>query len=104
MPKIGPFKALDFKIPTQKTEDLYIASVDKTVQDYTRLLHETSAGDLQLTNTDFETGRGDMPGEYGLTDSTYQDELAKLRALPNPPPAIQPVARNNPKTSQPDAD
>ena len=42
VPKIGPFKALDFKIPTQKTEDLYIASVDKTVENYTKLLQETS--------------------------------------------------------------
>jgi hypothetical protein len=150
MPKIGPFKALDFKIPTQKTEDLYIASVDKTVQDYTKLLHETSAGDLQLTNTDFDTGRDTRAGEYRLTDSTYahlldqlsqhnfdkitpelranilafygdlnapiatkkkpaawqktQDELAKLRALPNPPPAIQPVTGSNPEKSQLNAD
>ena len=147
MPKIGPFKALDFKIPTQKTEDLYIASVDKTVQDYTKLLHETSAGDLHLTNTDFDTGHDTRAGEYGLTDNTYahlldqlaqhnfdkitpelranilafygdpnapiatkkkpkvwqktQDELTKLRALPNPPPGIQPVARDNPESSQP---
>jgi Zinc dependent phospholipase C len=149
-PKIGPFKALDFKIPSQKTEDLYIASVDKTVQDYTKLLHETSAGDLKLTNTDFDTGHETRAGEYALTDKTYaqlldqlaqhnfdkitpelqtnilafysdpnapiatkkkpkawqktQDELAKLRALPNPAPAIQPVRRDNPENSQPGAD
>jgi hypothetical protein len=24
MPKIGPFKAVSFKIPTQQTEDIYI--------------------------------------------------------------------------------
>ncbi len=79
MPKIGPFKALAFKIPTQKTEDLYIASVDKTVEDYTKLLHETAAGDLQLTNTDFDTGHETRAGEYGLTDKAYArlvDELA----------------------------
>ena len=78
MPKIGPFKALDFKIPTQKTEDLYIASVDKTVQDYTKLLHETSAGDLHLTNTDFDTGHDTRAGEYGLTDNTYAHLLDQL--------------------------
>src|SRR5581483_8077002 len=37
VPKVGPFKALDFKIPTQKTEDLYIASVNRTVEDYKKL-------------------------------------------------------------------
>ncbi|MGA2019467.1 MAG: zinc dependent phospholipase C family protein [Candidatus Sulfotelmatobacter sp.] len=133
VPKVGPFKALDFKIPTQKTEDLYIASVVNTVQDYTKLLQETSAGDLHLTNTDFDTGHDTRSGEYALTDKAYahlldqlsghnfdqvdpdlranilafygdpnapnaikkkpadwqktQDELAKLRALPEPAPA-----------------
>jgi hypothetical protein len=78
MPKIGPFKALAFKIPTQKTEDLYIASVDKTVEDYTKLLQETGAGDLQLTNTDFDTGHDTRAGEYGLTDKAYARLLGEL--------------------------
>ncbi|MFZ3266303.1 MAG: zinc dependent phospholipase C family protein, partial [Terriglobales bacterium] len=34
VPKIGPFKALDFKIPTQRTEDLYVASVNHTLDNY----------------------------------------------------------------------
>jgi hypothetical protein len=78
MPKIGPFKALDFKIPSRKTEDLYIASVDKTMEDYTKLLHETSAGDLHLTNTDFDTGHETRAGEYGLTDKAYAHLLDQL--------------------------
>jgi hypothetical protein len=80
VPKIGPFRALDFKIPTQQTEDLYIASVDKTVEDYTKLLQETSAGKLQLSNTDFDTGHETRAGEYRLTDNAYAhllDQLAK---------------------------
>jgi hypothetical protein len=80
MPKIGPFKALDFKIPTQKTEDLYIASVDKTVEDYTGLLHQTAARDLHLTNTDFDTGHDARIGEYGLTDKAYARLLDQLAA------------------------
>src|SRR5579863_1340980 len=56
MPKIGPFRALDFKIPSQKTEDLYIASVVLTVQDYKKLLQEADENKLQLTNKDFDTG------------------------------------------------
>ncbi len=80
VPKIGPFKALDFKVPTQKTEDLYIASVVKTVENYTKLVHETGQKDLQLANTDFDTGHETRAGEYGLTDSTYAkllDQSAK---------------------------
>jgi hypothetical protein len=80
VPKIGPFKALDFKIPTVQTENMYVTSVDKTVENYTELLHEAGEGDLKLTNTDFDTGRLAHAGEYPLTDKTYAhwlDQLAK---------------------------
>src|SRR5438105_3954674 len=30
IPKVGPFKAVNFKIPTQQTEDMYIKSVNAT--------------------------------------------------------------------------
>ncbi len=78
VPKVGPFKALDFKIPTQKTEDLYIASVDRTIEDYKKLLTETAAGNPQLTNTDFDTGKATVAGEYGLTDKAYARLLDQL--------------------------
>ncbi len=78
VPKIGPFKALDFKIPTKQTEDLYIASVDRTMENYTKLLQEAAAGKLQLTNTDFDTGHDTRAGEYGLTDKTYARLLDQL--------------------------
>ncbi|MGA8437109.1 MAG: zinc dependent phospholipase C family protein [Candidatus Sulfotelmatobacter sp.] len=78
VPKIGPFKALDIKVPTQKTEDLYIASVDKTIEDYTRRLRESAAGDLQLPNTDFDTGHDTRAGEYKLTDDAYARLLDQL--------------------------
>ena len=31
IPKVGPFRAVNFKIPTQQTEDMYIKSVNDTV-------------------------------------------------------------------------
>ena len=80
VPKIGPFKALDFKIPTRQTEDLYIASVNRTLDNYKNLLRDVRAKDLKLTNTDFDTGRLTHAGEYNLTDKTYAhllDLLAK---------------------------
>ena len=78
VPKVGPFKALKFKIPTQKTEDLYVASVDRTVENYKKLLSETSEGKLQLTNTDFDTGHDTHAGEYALTDQSYARLLNQL--------------------------
>jgi hypothetical protein len=78
VPKVGPFKALDFKIPTQKTEDLYVASVDLTVEDYKTLLHETENGTLRLPNTDFDTGKDTRAGEYAMTDKAYAHLLQQL--------------------------
>ena len=78
MPKVGPFKAVDFKIPTQKTEDLYIASVDHTLDNYKMLLAESRKKPLRLANTDFDTGRMTHAGEYVLTDKAYAHLLDQL--------------------------
>jgi ribosomal protein S9 len=80
IPKFGPFNALAFKIPSTKAEDLYIKSVDLTVEDYSGLLQQVGTGTLRLANLDFDTGRPTQPGEYKLTDKTYArwlDDLAK---------------------------
>jgi hypothetical protein len=79
VPKVGPFKALNFKIPTRQAEDLYIASVDHTVENYKGLLVQAEESKLHLANTDFDTGHLTHAGEYKLTDNAYArllDELA----------------------------
>ena len=78
VPKVGPFSALAFKIPTQQTEDMYIKSVDSTVEDYSQLLHATKVQDLRLPNKDFDTGKDTQAGEYQLTDKAYERLLNKL--------------------------
>jgi hypothetical protein len=78
VPKVGPFKAVEFQIPTGQTEDLYIASVDRTLDNYKQLLHEVGAKDLQLPDMDFDTGHPTHPGEYALADATYAQLLDKL--------------------------
>jgi len=80
VPKVGPFKAVAFKIPTTKTEDMYIASIDSTVDGYGAMLREQRRGDLQLANLDLDTGREARAGEYSLADKTYArllDDLTK---------------------------
>jgi hypothetical protein len=71
VPKRGPFKALDFKIPTRKTEDLYIASVNRTLENYRAMLNDVRKKDLHLPNTDFDTGHMTHAGEYKLSDEAY---------------------------------
>jgi hypothetical protein len=80
VPKVGPFKAVAFKIPTTQTEDMYIKSINTTVDDYAALLREQNGSQLKLADLDFDTGRPTRAGEYLLADKTYAhllDDLAK---------------------------
>jgi hypothetical protein len=81
IPKIGPFSAVNFKIPSTKTEDMYIKSIDATVQDYAfRLKQVKQNGDLDLPNLDCDTGEKAKAGEYNLADKTFArlvDDLTK---------------------------
>ena len=78
VPKVGPFKALDFKIPTRKTEDFYIASVNRTLDNYRARLAEVKQKELHLPNTDFDTGHMTHAGEYKLSDEAYARLLDDL--------------------------
>lgn len=78
MPKVGPFKAVAFKIPSTKAEDMYVKSVNDTVENYAALLKATTANQLTLPNTDCDTGRPTRPGEYRLADRTYAKLLDRL--------------------------
>jgi hypothetical protein len=78
VPKIGPFRALQFKIPTTQTEDMYIKSVDLTIEDFQTTLRQADGKALHLDNRDCDTGKETSPGEYGLSDKTYAELLDKL--------------------------
>ena len=80
VPKVGVLKALAFKNPTPETEDIYFKSVNATVANYRKLLHQVRDGNLDLPNMDCDTGEPVSAGEYLLTDRTYAqllDEHAK---------------------------
>ncbi|HZU22718.1 MAG TPA: zinc dependent phospholipase C family protein [Terriglobales bacterium] len=78
MPKVGPFKALKFQMPSPDTETLYLASVNGSVQQYRIYLHDLAAQRLVLANTDFDTGKLTRAGEYRLSDDAYAKLLNKL--------------------------
>jgi hypothetical protein len=91
MPKVGPLKAVNFKIPTKQTEDMYIKSVDLTIENYAALLREQDDGKLDLPNRDCDTGRDTRSGEYVLADKTYAhlvDEISSKNAAPSLNPAV----------------
>src|SRR5207302_6717247 len=94
VPKIGPFKAVDFRIPTQKTEDMYIKSVDATVENYTGLLQQEAKATLYLPNRDFDTGHDTQAGEYGLSDKTFAQLVDELTTKKSDTP-LAPEIRDN---------
>ncbi len=78
MPKVGPFKGLGFNSPTPQTEDLYIKSINTTVDQYRALLEEVKSDSPVLPNRDLDTGNATKAAEYSLTDDTYAQLLAQL--------------------------
>jgi hypothetical protein len=50
IPKVGPFKGLGFNNPTPQTADLYIKSIDTTVDRCRTFLEEVRAGNAVLLN------------------------------------------------------
>jgi hypothetical protein len=79
IPKVGPFKAIAFKMPSSETETLYLKSVNSSVEQYRNYLKDLRAGKLVLDNKDFDTGKHTTAGEYRLTDEAYATLLGKLK-------------------------
>jgi len=80
MPKVGPLKGLGFDNPTAQTENLYITSINATVDSYLALLEQVRAGTLALPNCDLDDGMTTKAAEYTLADEAYASLLAKLSA------------------------
>jgi len=78
MPKIGPLKGLAFNAPTPQTEDLYIKSINTTVDQYRAFLEEVRTDTLVLPNCDLDSGKATTAAEYSLTDETYAKLLGQL--------------------------
>ncbi len=78
MPKIGPFKAMAFKNPTPKTEEMYFKSINSSVDQYRAFLEELRTDSLQLSNINLDTSKKTRAAEYTLTDEAYAKLLAKL--------------------------
>jgi len=80
-PKIGPFKGMGFDSPTAQTEDLYIKSINTTVDHYVAMLEAVRRDALMLPNRDLDDGKETSASEYTLADEAYAALLAKLTEL-----------------------
>lgn len=78
IPKIGPFRGLGFNNPTAQTEDLYIKSINTTVDRYRVFLDQVGTDTLVLPNCDFDSGNPTRAAEYSITDESYAKLLGQL--------------------------
>ena len=71
VPRVGPFKGIQFRAPTPETTKLFMASFNVTLARYRGFLRDVREDRLQLANVDFDTGRPTEPGEYKMADDAY---------------------------------
>lgn len=93
LPKVGPLKALSFKVPTPQTEKMFEASFDKTMDLYRSLLTEQENKQLSLENRDFDTGKPTQPTEYKMADDAYAKLAVKL--ADKDPANVDPAVRKS---------
>ncbi len=87
VPKIGMFKMLAIKGPTEETERAYIASVNLSTAALAVYLQKLMGAQIELglEDRDLDTGQRVVPGGYLLTDKTYAQLLARITKVPTQP-------------------
>ncbi len=78
LPKIGPLRSLQFKVPSPEVEALFMKSFNATVDAYRIELNAESNRNLDLPNENFDTGLLTEAGKYLGADLAYDDLLHKL--------------------------
>jgi zinc dependent phospholipase C len=85
VPKVGAAADLAIKIPNHDTEELYLRSVNHTVDAFHAALDKLGTETKTLTglpNIDLDTGNHVKRGEYRRTDQTYARLLERLTMVP----------------------
>jgi hypothetical protein len=79
LPKVGPTRALRFKMPTPQAEKYFVESFDTILQNYTTHIKQLNRSNINFSDKDFDTGNPTHPCEYRLADETYDRWLLKLK-------------------------
>jgi hypothetical protein len=80
VPKIGPLRVLQLRLPTPETEKLFEASFNASLDRYRTLLMEENQGRLRLRNVNFDVGADTPPGQYRLNDDAHARLLHEIAA------------------------
>ncbi len=79
LPKVGPLRALRFKIPTALSEKYFNQSFDSILQHYSANIDQLKQQGFNLKDIDFDTGKPTSFCEYSLANETYDTWLVKLK-------------------------
>ncbi len=93
IPKVGPLKDLDLRVPSADAQKTFLTGMDNVVDHYQHYIDQLAAEpadhpSLTLPSLDLDTGKATAPAEYALADQTYARYLALLVSprMPAPPP------------------
>ncbi len=92
IPKVGPLKALAFRMPTPEVEEQFMQSFNRSVTTYRETLSRETQNDLHLENGNFDVGAVTSLGQYHLADQTYAKllhALAQRKFKDTPKPLAQ---------------
>ena len=78
LPKVGPTRALRFKVPNAVAEKYFVQSFDTIMKYYSTNLNQLREQNLSLKDKDYDTGLTTVSCEYILADYTYREWLLKL--------------------------
>ena len=78
IPKFGPLRVLQFRMPTPQTEKMFEESFNTTLGRYRALLSDEADGHLEFTNDNFDTGGMTGPGNYRMNDEAHAKLLGQL--------------------------
>jgi hypothetical protein len=82
VPKVGPFSTLKFHAPTPEVEQLYMKSVNESLDHYRVLLADLAENKLRLPNDNLDTGAETAAATYSFTDKTYAQLVERLNGQP----------------------
>ncbi|WP_165876763.1 zinc dependent phospholipase C family protein [Acidipila rosea] len=90
LPKIGPLRALKLRMPDAKSQELFLKSMDRTVDHYKEYLSQIrnepiNQAHVTLEDRNLDTGTRTQAGNYKLADQTYANLLAKIEEKPDVP-------------------
>jgi hypothetical protein len=78
VPKFGPLRVLQLRLPTPQVETIFEASFNTTLDRYRALLSDEAGGSLALINGNFDTGGMTGPGKYRMNDEAHARLLGML--------------------------